>query len=57
VQPVAFETTGAWGPATNTFLTQLRKKLVRFDLILYYFILFLYVMTRSFETQTHTRNL
>jgi hypothetical protein len=27
-QPVAFETTGAWGPATNKFLTQLRRKLV-----------------------------
>ena len=29
VQPVAFETTGAWGPATNTFLTSLKRKLVR----------------------------
>ena len=28
VQPVAFETSGAWGPATNIFLAQLRKKLV-----------------------------
>jgi hypothetical protein len=27
VQPVAFETSGAWGPATTTFIKQLRRKL------------------------------